>query len=259
MGAYSLQNFNTVENLPPLPSKEGGYVEKSGNDDTYFLKSPDSFYRPWLAVPGGSAFVWPGGVEGFTLVSNAQTGIIHYLGSIETTVDLIYPDEFHITLSGTFLGKTSVANKNALRSLILQPSTQRGKILALPGLESQLLYVAVINHQFTHDQNDSTNNISYSIEFIKTGTDGDLKNPPLEIPAPTPLANKQARGKSQHRVTVRANAQTLRAISTKVYGNSNQASLNKLINLNTDILYDHGVTSFKAASIRLPLGMTLEY
>lgn len=261
----TLADFKKADIRPPGPPAPMGYkvgvVNHAADDDQahYILKPDTQFYRPWLASPGGSAFVWPIGVEGFTFTSNAQAGIHHYIGDNDVDVQLVYPDELHIVLTGSFYGRTSVQNMLALRAVILQKSSEAGKILALPGIESQILYVSTINHQFNHDQTDHTRSVSYSIEFIKVGTGGGLKTPPLQLPSANPLVKSAPRGKSQSRTVVKQGKQTLRSISSKLYGDFSSASVLKLMQKNTETFSDQNLPLYKAVNQMIPPGTKLNF
>jgi hypothetical protein len=261
-------NTNRIPGLPGVsvadirpPGPSGGFVSTGVEDDTYYLLTPDAqFYRPWIYTPGGSAFIWPGGLDGFQLTSNATAGIHHYLGSNGVHVDLVYPDELHIVLTGTFPGLTSQRNMHSLRGVILQQSTNdNGKILGLPGLFGNFVYGQVINHQFNHDSGDGSKNITYSIEVVKTGFGKVLKTPPLLLPQPNPQAVTQPLGKSQNRVTTKSGLQSLKSIATKVYGDAGYASLMKLVNLNQSVFAALNIATYQAASGVLPIGTTLNF
>jgi|SRR5215831_1189398 len=258
-----LDDFKKADIRPKGPSKPGGYnistTHPTQDDEVRYILRPDrEFRRPWVATPGGSAYVWPGGVEGFQLTSNAETGIHKYLGEIGTDVIVVYPDEFHISLSGTFPGKTSVANLHALRSVLLQ-QTIYGHILALPGIQSQLLYVVPINHQFAHDPGDYTSNVNYSVEFIKTGTGSNYKLPPLHLPQSNPTVKTSARGKNQRHVTTKHGFQTLRAIANQVYHDVSQEAILMLASKNASALKKHNISLQKSVTAKLPVGMRINW
>lgn len=254
----NLTDFRKADIRPLGPSGAKGYIFSRNEDDTRYLMRPDAeFYRPWLATPGGTAFIWPGGIEGFSLTGNATTGIHHSIGSVHTDVQVVYPDEQHIILNGNFMGKTSVENVRAIRSVILQDSTEDGKILALPGVESQLLFVQVINNSFTHDQGDRTRGIAYSIEFIKVRTGRTLKTTPLLIHKSAPALAITPRGKSNTRTTVKQGKQTLRGISAGVHGTFGASSFLDLMSKNTKEIEKTGIPRHKITQVKLPLGTKL--
>lgn len=258
---YSVANTERIQG----PSPATGYripASRGNVDDTarYILRPDAEFYRPWLAnPPNGSAFVWPVGVEGFQYSSQATTGIHHYIGDNDVDVDVVYPDELHITLSGHFPGKTSASFMQALRKVILDPAGDAGKILSLPGVEDQVLYVKVVNHSFVHDQTDNTNSIAYTIEMIKVGAGKTLSLPNLVSPAPNPSTKTKARGKSSKQTTVKQGARTVRQVSKKVYGSASAASMYALIQANADELEADGIPAYTVPFTPLGGGRTLKY
>ena len=125
MPSPDLTKYQKSDIRPPGPSGDTGYrvYTNIGNaDDTahYILKPDLQFYRPWLASPGvgasGIAFVWPLGIEGFTLASTAELGIHKYIGDNDIDIEIVYPDEYHITLNGIFPGKTAPGKATATLS-----------------------------------------------------------------------------------------------------------------------------------------------
>lgn len=247
------------------PSPATGYeISKSrGNEDDsarYILRPDAEFYRPWIAnPPNGSAFVWPVGIEGFSYSSQATTGIHHYIGDNDVDIDVVYPDELHITMSGHFPGKTSVAFMHALRKVILDPSGESGKILSLPGVENQILYVTVVNHNFTHDQSDNTSSIAYTIEMIKVGAGKTISLPNLLTPVPNPSAKSKPRGKSSKQTTVKQGKRNVKQIAKKVYGSASAASVYALIQANADQLEKDGIPAYTVPFTPLGGGRTLKY
>lgn len=152
-------------------------------DPAKFVVDPDDIIRPWLATPpNGSAFVWQTGIEGFDINSTATIGIHHYIGKSDIDATVIFPDETHISLTGTFPGRTSSANMLALREVIREETPPGGKILSLPGILKDIAFVAVENYRFTHEAQDNSHSIGYEISFVRVGV-----GPENEIPITDPL------------------------------------------------------------------------
>lgn len=259
----NLGDFRKADIHPKGPSPAQGYLVSaktptSDDEARYILKPDREFLRPWIATPGGSAYVFPGGIQGFQLQSNAETGIHHYLGDVGTDISVIYPDELHIILTGTFLGHTSISNLHAMRSVILQ-QTIYGHILGLPGIQSQLLYAVPINHQFSHDPGDPSHDVSYSVEFVKTGTGSIAKTPPLQLPQSNPVLSTRPKGKSKNQITTKPGLQTFRAIAQKVYSDISMESIFKLIDKNSEALDAANIPSSKRANTKLPVGFKVNW
>ncbi len=161
-------------------------------------------------------------------------------------------------MSGTFPGDTAVENKIALEKVILQKSTEAGKILALPLIEENILYVTVLNRSFNFDASqDRSGDIAYSIEFIKTGVKGSLKLAPLSVSPKTPSANTSSRGQSLRTTVVIQGARTLRSVSQKVYGTPAKAQ--QLYDLNAAELHELVISGAQIMTGQLPLGTRLKY
>lgn len=241
----------------PGPSAEGGYKinpsRESDYDTARYLRRPDAdFYRPWIAnPPNGSAFIWPLGIQGFTYSSQATTGIHHYIGDNDVDVDVVYPDELHITLTGHFPGRTAPEFMQALRSVALEQSSEDGKILALPGIDDNISFVKVISSSFTHDENDFTTTIAYSIEMIKVGAGGHLDLSKLLPTKLNPTTKKKPKGKSSRQTTTKQGKQTLRQISKGVYGSAAANYMLSLANLNANDLERLGIPVFTLPYTRL--------
>lgn len=152
--------------FPPAAGSFGGLP-----DSAAYVRIPDKdFRRPWLGIPGYKAFVWPVGVEGFELGVDPMIGKHKYLGENGVEVEVTHVGEESIVLSGSFPGRTSAANMNALRDIIMQPTPDRGKILYLPLVLPKYQYVVVETSRFTRGQEERFMDINYTISFVKVGT-----------------------------------------------------------------------------------------
>lgn len=268
MPSPDLSQYTKTDIRPPGPSGDTGYriytIKGNSDDSAHYLLKPDlEFYRPWIASPGpgtsGIAFVWPLGTEGFTLSSSADLGIHKYIGDNDIDVEVTYPDEYHITLNGIFPGRHSMEQVRALRKVILhKPPSPFGKILALPLIAERVLYVQVVNHSFTHDQEDRTGTIAYSIECVQQGAGSQLKKKTLRPPKKNPTTKKNPRGKSTKRTTVKQGTSTVRATTAQVYEDTslqNQVLASNLSRLSLEL----GVPAHQLAYINLPPGTALEF
>lgn len=265
---YDLGDFSVSQQRIEGPSKEGGYsipVLRGNQDDSarYLLEPDTEFYRPWIAnPPNGSAFIWPGGIQGFNISSTSTLGIHHYIGEVDIDVDVIYPSEEHITLTGHFPGKKSVNFLQRLKKVLLEKTSEAGKVLALPLVEERILYVAVSNYAFTHDENDNTDTVGYSIDLVRVGVGGKLILPTLTPPKNNAQAKKKKKGKSAKKKTVSSGGGgggSLRSLAMAIYGNTSVDAQLQIIKDNQDNLEAQGIQAFTLPITSLGNGVELEY
>lgn len=243
---------------PPLaPSVSHGQGRTRFLEDSakYVLQPDADFDRPYLAIPSTvRAFVWPLGVEGFEITGNSQLGIHKYLGELELDVSLVHKDEFHIRLSGVFPGWTSVENMNALRAIYDADTPERGKILHLPGILPELQYVVGENFTFNHPDDDRTQDITYAISFVKTGSrpykKGERPNKPAPVrQTPKRSARRFFRVNSKHR--------SLRNIAYLIYHDSRRWT--GLFTKNHTFYDKNNIPAHKVPDYKLPLGFKVYY
>lgn len=189
-------------------------------DPARFIVEVDDFKRPYLAVPGGRAFVWPLGVEGFDIEEQAELGRHKYLGEIQLDVDVIHKAETIIRLSGMFPGWTSVKNMNALRQIFYADTPAKGKILHLPGILPNLQYVAPESLTHSHPEEDRMQNITYSLSMVKVGT-GESSSDYGKL-SPAQPGTKTTATSGTRMFVVSGGYNNLRAISKKVFGEIDQ-------------------------------------
>jgi hypothetical protein len=266
MPTSDLSGYRKTDIRPPGPSRDTGYytttIKGNTDDSAHYILRPDvEFYRPWIASPavaaGGPAFVWPLGVEGFTIANNADLGIHKYIGTNDIDVEIIFPSERHITMNGIFPGKTAAQQFRALEAVILHPSTVFGKVLCLPLVAERVLYVTVSNYTFSHDQEDRTGTISYSLEFIQQGAGSQIKRKQLRPPKRNPTTKTSPRGKSGKRRKTTSGT-TLRANAAQVYNDPAEQYTVLGRNLN-DLTAQTGLAPHQLAYSPLPPGTTLNY
>jgi hypothetical protein len=250
----------------PLPSRRNQqfpfdfFAQRGDRDDTayYTLEPGQQFFRPWLRVPGGRAFVWPLGVEGFNLSIDPTLGIHKFVGDNAVEVDVVHLGEERIRLSGLFPGLSSVDAFQALRDLVYAKTPRRGKILYVPHLLTHAQRVVVGRAEFDHPENEiGTRDLSYNIEFVRIGIEGRMNEPPVEDPVPQPTPGQPAKGAGKRVFTVNAKYNTLRKIATYKFGNSNR--WRDLFNTNEKWFRDHHIPAHKAPDYRLPNGLKIKY
>jgi hypothetical protein len=222
-----------------------------------------TFARPYL-VSGNSFFVFPVGAEGFRRSGSATLGLHRYLGA--NTVDgvTVHFEEARIEMTGTFPGRESTGQMIACLQLLRSKPVAGYCVLYLPGIFEHEQRVLPENWDFSHDPDDRTHSINYTISFVRVG-EGDKVSPGnsrQSPPEPSARAVSKPRGKPSRIYTVTQNVRTLRAISNQVYGN--QSNWQRLIDLNSDQLNDWkqnhpNIPSYQIPTYRWPLGTQFRY
>jgi hypothetical protein len=189
-----------------------GHPRGDRDDSARYLLAPGlDFERPWLTIPGGMAFVWPGGIEGFTCRIDPTLGIHKYIGDNAVVVDVTHRGQEVVTLSGTFPGLTSVDAFLALRDLIYQDMPEKGLILYVPFLYPKTQRVFVQSANFDHPEDSRLRDLHYTIDFVRVGV-GDVQ-PDSNLRTDTPQPGSNTRGKAPHVFIVNATTNTLRKIA----------------------------------------------
>jgi len=248
--------------LPDIPDIKlpTGHTYRIGEDPARMLLRNREFLRPSIAIPNGPKFIWPIGTEGFEVSGQANLGIHKYIGELDIDANVIYLDEPRIVMSDSFPGHTAAGLMRELQTVLRQKAPEDMKILYLPLIFPRLQFVTVESYNFSHDGNDRTRSIAYTVSFLKVGIgrkkipgqpDPPDENPIPEPPNPTPP--RYFRVKDGHR--------TLRKISAKVYKNPDRWK--RLYKLNEKKINkwkkEHNVPQHKLPTARLPLGMKLLY
>jgi hypothetical protein len=223
------------------------------DDARYIVKPGVNFMRPWIAIRGGDAFQWQGGLQGFTLAIDATLGIHKYIGDDDVKVEVIHASEEHFTLSGNFLGDSAPDNIQALTSIVRQKAPTEGKILWLPEVVTYAQRVEVVRAEFTRADEDRGRDFRYSIEFVRMGTiDLALDPEPEEvIPQPT----EKVRPKRSVKVDAKHN--TLRKIALWKLGSSKRWRI--VYNANMPWFVKRRIALMKAPDYRLPRGTRIYY
>jgi hypothetical protein len=177
--------------------------------------------RPYL-VNGSKFFPFPTPIEGFRRSGQAQLGLRHFIG--DNTVDgvTMHYEEGRITLSGTFPGTTSRQNMVECINILRSHTRERGLVLYAPGVFEREQYVLPENWDFSHEEDDRTHSISYTITFVRIGEGKGVKDPTGTPPPRNPKVKTNPKGKPQKYYTTREGVRTLRAIAWVVYKDANK-------------------------------------
>jgi hypothetical protein len=249
----------TLGRRPPVAAATQIWKPNTGQDPARYVVTMSELYhkRPALIV-GDQVFVWPIGTEGFRRTGNATLGIHHYLGDNRVDVHVIHRDEARIEMSGTFPGFTAQDNMVALIQVLTGTTPKKGKILYLPGIFENVQYVTVENYDFSHQEDDRTHSIAYSISFIRTDIGRRALDPHGQPPVPNPWIRKIGKGESARTVIVRSGVRTLKAVAHRAYGTPNLWHRVVLLNRNTILKYQKKrkikIPSHKMPTYRWPIG-----
>jgi hypothetical protein len=222
--------------------------------------------RPYI-VSGNVIFAFPVGVEGFTRSGSAQLGLHRYLGENAVRGNVTHREEARIELTGTFPGLSAqdlmVSCINILRSAPPKP----GLILYAPGVFNAEQYVLPEQWNFTHDPEDRTHSINYTISFVRTGEGQTVKDPIGKAPDAQPGVKTVPRGQPIRSFTVTDGARTLRQIAYIVYHNAEKWQ--ELVQLNAGTLATfqrsqalneaNDLPSWKLPTYRWPIGTQFRY
>lgn len=236
--------------------------EGDENDSVQYILSPGAnFYRPWISVPGGRAFVWPLGIEGFSLSIDPQLGIHKYIGDNAVKVDVVHNGEERLSMSGSFPGSTSAKAFRALRDIVYADTPEQGKILYVPHLFTYTQRVVVASARFDRSEGDRGTDLTYSLELVRLGPGATVHEDQLVDPEPQGAKGaktsgaKGASGAGAHRqfkVNGTYNNLTkiaaLKKTTWKVLYDKNQGVFRKL-----------GIPAHQAPTKRLPLGTVIFY
>lgn len=251
--------FNRTK--PPVSpmARRSSFVD--GDEDTakYMRVPDDDFSRPYIAVPGGIAFIWPLGVEGFEMTIAAELGKHKYLGEIELDVDITHKAEKNIVLSGVFPGWTSVDNMLALERVFNADTPERGKILHLPGILPNLQYVVCQDGRFSHAEEDRTRDLAYSFTCVKVGLG---KPGPVTSSAQSTVSSEaptdaEPRGSLTRQASAQPGQNTLRQFARTFLGNANLWTTLYADPRNKALFDSRNVPSHQVPDFALPTGTTV--
>ncbi len=240
-----------------IPSRGQRYFK--GQDTAFYIAVPgEDFNQPYIAIPGGRAFVWPLGVEGFDYSLDATLGVHKYMGSKGVEVSVVHLGTQSITMTGIFPGHTSVANMHALRDILLAESPEQGKILHLPLVFSKVLYVQHERSSFSHPPEERTQDINYEVVFQRI-TASEQAGSPNSVAALIDAipSTASARGLSTRAFIVVDGITTLRGIAQALYGDGSR--WNEIYIANQSYFDSQDIPSYQLPTMRLPVGLTLRY
>ena len=216
---------------------------------------------------GGTTFVWPVGIEGFTRSGNSTLGIHKYLGQNHVDVHQIHLDEAHIEMMGTFPGLTSTKN---MRDLITVLTARGVKELYLPGVFTAIQSVFCETYNFAHAEDDRTHSVAYTISFVRTTTTGkvDAAQPGSSGGAgssnPGPPKGSVS-GKPMNMAVTTDGMSTFRAVSDHVYDDPDKwrslvaANQENFSDYNKDRGVPEPISPYQLVIGRLELGTRIQF
>lgn len=226
----------------PVISANEIWKPGKGNDPAKYLVRPGSITgrnkhspgnlthaRPYM-ISGNTIFAFPVGVEGFTRSGSAQLGLHKYLGENAVRGNVTHREEARIELSGTFPGVTAQELMVNCINILRAVSPKPGLILYAPGVFNAEQFVLPESWTFTHDPEDRTHSIAYTISFVRTGEGQTVDDPIGKPPDEQPGVKSIPRGKPIRTFSVTDGARTLRQISFIVYKDANKWQ--KIVQLN---------------------------
>jgi len=154
--------------------------------------------RPWLDS-GRLVFIWPVPTEGFRRTGNSTLALHHYIGDQYVDAQVIHRDEARIELTGVFPGLSAQDNMAELINVLNDDPPEAGMTLNVPGVFEQVKFVIPENWDFSHDTDDQTHSISYTITFVAIGEGRRIPDPSGQAPVnpgPFPGSTVQFGGKT---------------------------------------------------------------
>jgi len=251
----------------PKIAQYARWRQNVGQDPAKYLVDPGSVGtpgglrhpRPYL-VNGKMIFIFPVGPEGFHRSGQAQLGLHHYIGDNAVDGVTVHYEEARIELSGTFPGITSQDNMVECINILRTPPQDPGLILRAPGVFDNEAYCLPESWDFSHDSDDRTHSIDYTITLVRLGEGKKLKDPHGAAATPNPTVRRgKSRGKSSRIFTVKDNARTFRAISNIVYGTP--AKWQKILQLNGNTVgsWWNSIPTYQLPTFRWPVGTKFRY
>jgi hypothetical protein len=243
----------------PLDKVSQASRPRGDEDDTarYIAAPGVDFYRPWLSIPGGDSFVWPGGVEGFSCRIDPTLGIHSYIGDNAVVVDVTHKGREGITLSGIFPGLSSVDAFLSLRDMIYKDIPEGGFILYVPHLFPKTQRVFVQSASFDHPQDSRLRDLAYSVDFVRVNVGAAQPTPNIRTPTPQPAPATKARGKASRRFVVNATVNTLRKIAAAKLGSANR--WHELYSKNEKFFKKRKIAMHAVPDYRLAQGTKINY
>lgn len=249
----------------PFADEKNGELRGDPDDSAMYVLEPGAnFLRPWISVPGGRAFVWPLGVEGFSLTIDPTLGIHKYIGDNAVKVDVVHKGEEHLSMTGTFPGVTSIDAFRALRDIVYADTPERGKILYIPHLFTYTQRVVVVSARFDRPEDGRGTDLSYTIDLVRLGPGTTVHEDQLVDPEPQGGAAAKtsgAKGASDagvHRkFVVNGTYNTLRKIAALKLKSASKWRV--LYDKNQGVFRRLHIPAHEAPNKRLPLGTVIYY
>lgn len=106
----------------------------------------------------------------------------------------------------------------ALRNILRAPAAgATGLTLIAPGVFENEQYVLPENWEFSHDRDDRSHSIEYTVTLVRTGDKHKLKDVPGGPPPINPGRKTKPRGKPQRIFTIKTGVRTLRGVGKAVH------------------------------------------
>lgn len=137
--------------------------------------------RPWIDS-GHRIFVWPTPTEGFRRTSQTTLGIHKYIGDQYVDAQIIHRDDARIEMTGVFPGLSAQENMVDFQNTLNDDPPDAGMILFVPGVFEQLKYVIPESFEMSHDGDDQTHSIAYTVTFVMIGEGRKIPDPSGQAP-----------------------------------------------------------------------------
>jgi hypothetical protein len=231
-------------------------TEGDKNDATYYVLKPgENFLQPWISIPGGLAFIFPLGIEGFSVSIESTLGIHRFIGDNKVAVDVVHRGEERLSMSGNFPGESSVSAFRALRDIVYAETPRGGKIVGLPNVLPYAQRMVVASARFDRPQDARGKDLSYDIEFVRLGYVKSIETEfAIEKATPQPSTGTATSAK---KFNVNSKYNTLRKIAQYKLGSATKWQ--RLYTLNAKVFRKLNVPAMKAPDYRLPLGTVIYY
>jgi hypothetical protein len=261
---------------PPVIKKAEIWRDGEGNDPAKYLIEPGSVKivpggekvdpgnlrhaRPYI-TNGRKLFVFPVGAEGFRKSGSATLGLHRNIGDDDVTGMTVHRREGRIILEGMFPGVTAQDNMVECEAMLV--SVQRnGLALHVPGVFDNEQMVLPDTWDFSHDRDDRTHSIDYTITFVKIGIGQKLPDPHGKPPHQNPSVKTKPRGKPHRVFVIKAGVRTFRGIANVVYKNPD--AWHKIVKLNEGQLnnwkrHHPNVPNHQLPTYRWPIGTKFRY
>lgn len=175
---------------PPQAIEPQTWIPGTGQDPAKYLVDPGfwddgsksmtpgdlAHARPWLDS-GNRIFVWPSPTEGFRRTGTTMIGMHHYIGDQFVDAQVIHRDEARIEMTGVFPGLSGQDAMVDFGNTLNDDPPEAGMVLYVPGVFEQVKFVIPENWEFTHDADDQTHSIAYTVTFLMIGEGRRLPDP----------------------------------------------------------------------------------